>query len=288
MAISWHLHGRPHVSGLAGLILARYPSTTLNELKDRILNGVDIVASLNGKVLTNGRINADKSLALPVGPTNLTAIVTSLTQINLNWSDNSDPAFNEDGFRIERRKGSSGNYGEIGTVGQDMTTYSDVLGEEDTYYYRVRAYNSSGNSSYSNEATPVLVVEGDDGKCFIATAAFGSPLGRHVQVLRDFRNRYLLGNSIGKAFVSLYYRFGPFMADFIVKNGALRAAARVCLYPAVGLRYIAPQSSRAGNIMSILGVVSIMATMIHVLTKRKRAAVAKGAFSSRSEDFSHR
>jgi hypothetical protein len=78
------------------------------------------------------------------------------------------------------------------------------------------------------------------------------------------------------------------MADFIVKNGALRAAARVCLYPAVGLRYIAPQSSRAGNIMSILGVVSIMAGMIHVLTKRKQAAVAKGAFSSRSEDFSHR
>jgi subtilisin family serine protease len=259
----------PHVSGLAGLILARYPGITLDELKDRILNGVDIITSLNGKILTNGRINAYKSLALPVGPTNLRAAILSLTQINLNWSDNSDPGFNEDGFRIERRKGTSGNYAEIATLGQNVTSYSDILSEWGTYSYRVRAYNSQGNSSYSNEATPRWFVEGDDGKCFIATAAFGSPLERHVQVLRDFRDRYLLGNSIGKTLVSLYYRFGPFMADFIVKNGVLRAAARVCLYPAVGLRYIAPQSSRAGNIMSILGVVSIVAGMIYVVTKRK-------------------
>jgi hypothetical protein len=99
-----------------------------------------------------------------------------------------------------------------------MTTYSDVLGEQDTYYYRVRAYNSSGNSSYSNEATPLLVVGDDDGDCFIATAAFGSPLEPHVHVLRDLRDRYLLTNSIGKAFVALYHKFSPPIADFIAKN----------------------------------------------------------------------
>ena len=240
----------PHVSGLAGLILARYPAINLRELKDRILNGVDIVASLNGKVLTNGRINAHKSLSLPVGPTNLTATKASSTQIDLNWSDNSDPAFNEDGFRIERRKEASGTYAEIATIGQNVTTYSDVLSQEGTYYYRVRAYNSLGNSSYSNEANEAVEGNpslspppgGGGGGCFIATAAFGSPFERHVQVLRDLRDRYLLTNSIGKAFVSLYYKFSPPIADFIAKNGALRAAARVCLYPVVGLRYIAPQS----------------------------------------------
>ncbi len=117
----WQFQGNsmaaPHVSGLAGLILARYPGTTLNELKDRILNGVDGVASLNGKVLTNGRINAYKPLGIPVGPTNLTAMGASSTQIELNWSDNSDPVLNEDGFKIERRKRLSDSYVEIGTVG---------------------------------------------------------------------------------------------------------------------------------------------------------------------------
>ena len=156
----WQLQGTsmaaPHVSGLAGLILGRYPGITLNELKDRILNGVDVVAGLNGMVLTNGRINAYKSLALPVGPTNLTATKVSSTQIDLNWFDNSDLEFNEDEFRIERKTGISGNYSEIDTVPQDVTTYSDILGGGGTYYYRVRAYNSSGNSSYSNEANETM------------------------------------------------------------------------------------------------------------------------------------
>jgi len=182
----------PHVSGLAGLILAHYPGITLNELKDRILNAVDGIPSLSGKVLTGGRINAYKSLGIPVRPTNLTATGASLTEIDLNWSDNSDPAFNEDGFSIERKKGISGTYEEIATVGQDVTAYSDALIEAGTYYYRIRAYNGSGNSSYSNEATPLWVDGKDDGGCFIATAAFGSPLERHVQVLRNFRDTYLL------------------------------------------------------------------------------------------------
>ena len=264
----------PHVSGLAGLILARYPSTTLNELKDRILNGVDIVASLNGKVLTNGRINANKSLGIPVGPTNLTAMEASSTQIDLSWSDNSDPALNEDGFRVERKTGALGNYVEIATVGQDMTTYSDVLGVQDTYYYRVRAYNSSGNSSYSNEATPLLVVGDDDGDCFIATAAFGSPLEPHVRVLRDLRDRYLLTNSIGKAFVALYYKFSPPIADFIAKNGLLRGAIRVCLYPAAGLRYMLLHFSQTGNIMLLLGILAIMAGLFHRVFKVNRKGIS--------------
>jgi len=52
----------PHVAGLAGLILARYPMVTVQGLKDRILRGVDFLPNLQGKVLTSGRINALKAL----------------------------------------------------------------------------------------------------------------------------------------------------------------------------------------------------------------------------------
>jgi hypothetical protein len=224
---------------------------------------------LNGKVLTNGRINANTSLGIPVGPTDLTAMEASSTQIDLSWADNSDPIFNEDGFRIERKTGALGSYVEIATVGQDMTTYSDVLGDQDTYYYRVRAYNSLGNSSYSNEATPLLVVGDDDGDCFIATAAFGSPLEHHVQVLRDLRDLYLLTSSMGKAFVALYYKFSPPIADFIAKNEALRAAVRVGLYPLVGFRYIALHFSQSGNTVLFLVMLTIMAGLFHRVFKVK-------------------
>jgi subtilisin family serine protease len=260
----------PHVSGLAGLILAFYPGITLNELKGRILNGVDTIPSLNGKVLTGGRINAYRSLGIPVRPTNLTATGDSSIEIDLNWSDNSDPAFNEDGFSIERKKGISGNYVEIATVGQDVTAYSDALSEPGVYYYRIRAYNGSGNSSYSNEATPLWVGGEDDGGCFIATAAFGSSLEPHVQMLRDLRDTYLLTSSIGKAFVVLYYKLSPPIAGFIGKNGVLRAPVRIGLYPIAGFRYFAVHFSHIGNIIRFLVILAIIGGVISGFAKGKQ------------------
>jgi subtilisin family serine protease len=52
----------PHVAGLAGLIKAYDPSLANLEIKNAILNSVDAKSSLNGKVLTGGRINTYKAL----------------------------------------------------------------------------------------------------------------------------------------------------------------------------------------------------------------------------------
>ncbi len=52
----------PQVSGVAGLILATDPKMSVEKLKERILNSVDKVDSLNGKVKTGGRLNAAKAL----------------------------------------------------------------------------------------------------------------------------------------------------------------------------------------------------------------------------------
>jgi hypothetical protein len=69
--------------------------------------------------------------------------------------------------------------------------------------------------------------------CFIATAAFGSYMAPDVMVLRSFRDNHLLTNSFGKAFVRLYYKFSPPLANYIAKHESLRTATRVALTPVV-------------------------------------------------------
>ncbi len=86
----------------------------------------------------------------PAAPSNLTATAASNSQINLAWTDKST---NESGFYVERKTGSGGTYAQIAALGANVQSYSNTgLTTGTTYYYRVRAYNGSGNSSYSNEA----------------------------------------------------------------------------------------------------------------------------------------
>lgn len=71
------------------------------------------------------------------------------------------------------------------------------------------------------------------GGCFIATAAFGSYLDPRVQVLRSFRDNYLLKNTLGQALVSYYYQVSPAIAAYIAKHESLRTATRWALTPIV-------------------------------------------------------
>nr|CBX31479.1 hypothetical protein N47_E49910 [uncultured Desulfobacterium sp.] len=72
-----------------------------------------------------------------------------------------------------------------------------------------------------------------EGGCFIATAAYGSSLDAHIDVLRNFRDKHLLTNFAGKTFVTLYYTYSPPVADFISKHDTARAATRFALAPIV-------------------------------------------------------
>ena len=79
-------------------------------------------------------------------PSDLTAAAVSSTKINLAWVDNSG---SEDGFKIERKTGS-GSFGQIVTVGPNVTTYSNgFLMPNTEYTYQVRAYQGSTNSGYA-------------------------------------------------------------------------------------------------------------------------------------------
>lgn len=86
----------------------------------------------------------------PNAPSGLGATLVG-AQINLAWTD---AANNEIGFRVDRKTGIGGTYGQIADLGANTTSYSDTtsLQPGTTYYYRVYAYNGGGNSGFSNEA----------------------------------------------------------------------------------------------------------------------------------------
>ncbi len=90
------------------------------------------------------------TLGVPAAPAGLTATRISGSQIDLSWSDTS---INETGFKIDRKLGAGGTYAQIAAVGANATSFPNTgLPDGTVYYYRVRAYNASGNSGYSNES----------------------------------------------------------------------------------------------------------------------------------------
>jgi len=76
------------------------------------------------------------------------------------------------------------------------------------------------------------------GWCFIATAAYGTPMAGEIQVLREFRDGYLLTNPPGEAFVALYYRFSPPVARLIEDHPTLKPVVRAGLAPVVAMSNI--------------------------------------------------
>lgn len=69
------------------------------------------------------------------------------------------------------------------------------------------------------------------GGCFIATAAYGSPLAAELDALRRLRDTGLLRHAGGSAFVDSYYRLSPPLAAWIAGRPHARAAARTLLTP---------------------------------------------------------
>lgn len=79
---------------------------------------------------------------------------------------------------------------------------------------------------------------GKGGGCFIATAAYGTPSHIHLDILRDFRDKYLMSNKIGRILVKIYYTFSPSLANIISRHKALKIFVRIHLVPFVIFSYV--------------------------------------------------
>ncbi len=102
--------------------------------------------------------------------------------------------------------------------------------------------------------------------CFIATAAYGYYSAPSVQMLRRFRDQYLLTNAAGVAFVEWYYRVSPAAAEYLNAHPAYKPLVRAALLPALGMSLFLLKTSLAMKIAFLL----LTGCFLGVLLYRKR------------------
>jgi len=89
-------------------------------------------------------------VAIPTAPTVLIANANNtLASIAFIWTDNAN---NETGFEIQRSATSAtAGFATLATVNANIVTYTDnTINNNEKYYYRVRAINDFGYSTFSN------------------------------------------------------------------------------------------------------------------------------------------
>jgi hypothetical protein len=105
-----------------------------------------------------------------------------------------------------------------GDVSDRILTDDEIAGASDIY--PVESESGGGNG-------------GGGGGCFIATAAYGTPLAQEIVYLRYFRDDYLQKTYLGKKIIFFYNFTGPCAAAVIKINPPLRTLTRFFLKPLV-------------------------------------------------------
>lgn len=83
----------------------------------------------------------------PSVPTNLKVIWNASNGVALSWDNGSS---NEEGFKLERSTNGA-TFSQIKTLSSNITSYTDLtVSPNSTYTYRIKAYNFSGSSKWSN------------------------------------------------------------------------------------------------------------------------------------------
>ena len=113
------------------------------------------------------------------------------------------------------------------------------------------------NTNGTDMQTWIWTVEAPS-PCFIATAAYGTPLHEDIDTLRKFRNEVLSTNTPGKAIAETYYSTSPPIANALAANNDLRALVRVLLLtPLVYFAGIMNSGLFALVIACLAGVIAI-------------------------------
>ncbi len=225
----------------------------------------------------------------PLTPTELSA-VGGEGNLKVSWSDDvnsddvtykvywADESFDEDTIDLAKSKSDI-----------DATSYQIGGLSIGTQYYvgivAVDEYDNESTLSKLVTASPVDVTDfwesykgaggqEEGGFCFVATAAWQTPMSGALPLLRGFRDSVLLQNAWGRRFVTLYYSQSPALAAAIKGRPVLRAVTRVALAPLVGVAWYATKATpveRGGVLIALALALTALAWRRRNLISDRRA-----------------
>ena len=169
-----------------------------------------------------------------------------------------------------------------GTFAYDDGTVVDLVATTDSGYRFVDWTGDVGTIANVTVVSTTITMNGDysiaanfeevppspEG-CFIATAAYGTPMAEEIQILREFRDEYLLHNTVGRSLVDFYYKVSPPMAEFITEHPSLKQIVRAGLVPAVAMSTMAVNTTSTEK-MAIAVLLVLVSVAVVVWATRRR------------------
>jgi hypothetical protein len=164
------------------------------------------------------------------------------------------------------------------TFAYDEGTVVNLKAEPEESCRFVRWIGDVSNVADVSAASTTITMNGDysitatfwfSTGCFIATAAYGTPMAEEIQVLREFRDEYLVTNPVGSTLVDIYYRVSPPIAEFITERPSLKPIVRAGLAPAVAISTVAVNTAPAEK-AAMVGLLVLLSVALAIWATRRR------------------
>jgi uncharacterized repeat protein (TIGR01451 family) len=199
-----------------------------------------------------------------------TEVTTDSATLNMDYNAGSFVQI-EVRFAYRRPDDSTWSFTDWVSKSGDGPHAESIAGLDSDTIYGFRAqlkYNDAVHESITSEFN--TEGPGSAGLCFIATAAYGTPITEEIEVLREFRDKYLLTNSVGQALVDVYYEVSPPIAELINKHPGLKPIVRAGLLPTVAIAAVTVNTSPAEKMAIIELLVLVSVAMPIWLTRRRK------------------
>jgi hypothetical protein len=165
-----------------------------------------------------------------------------------------------------------------GTFSYPLGAEVSLVAEAASGYRFVNWSGNVGTIADVNDASTSITMDGSysvianfsgGGGCFIATAAYSTPMAEEIQALREFRDEYLVSSTVGKALVDFYYTVSPPIAKFITEHPNLKPVVRAGLVPVVAVSDVVVSTSSAEKVATAV-LVALISVALAMWAMRRR------------------